>query len=373
MKGTAGHPLRLRFTKRGKVRFISHRDVARAFDRAFRITQLPLAFTEGFSPRPKVSFGLALVGRPRERRRVPRRRAPATSLDPEALVAPLTASLPEGIEVTGAVGARRPGPCAAGGRHLGRLPRHPVRPPRRATPGVGPREPRRGRDASTPSCPSPRSARARQRVVDVKPVITHHRARARRFGARARAVPVHPTTRCPSARGARRPRRGRGRRPRRGPRGANRPMDRARRRADGTAGSRRAHAHPRGVRVMREGTHVRRHDARGAHRRRPHPPAPGTPAPPRLTRPPTRSAPTRRRRPAPPLAPPPTPRPARADRPAGAVAAPAVGGTARSPQGRPHRARARRRAPRRAVPSTTTTTTSRASRRTSTTRAPTAG
>jgi radical SAM-linked protein len=34
--------------------------VARAFERAFRIARLPLAFTEGFSPRPKVSFGLAL-------------------------------------------------------------------------------------------------------------------------------------------------------------------------------------------------------------------------------------------------------------------------------------------------------------------------
>jgi radical SAM-linked protein len=37
----------LQYTKRGKVRWISNRDVARAF-------------TEGFSPRPKVSFGLAL-------------------------------------------------------------------------------------------------------------------------------------------------------------------------------------------------------------------------------------------------------------------------------------------------------------------------
>ena len=31
-----------------------------AFERAFRIEELPLAFTLGFSPRPKVSFGLAL-------------------------------------------------------------------------------------------------------------------------------------------------------------------------------------------------------------------------------------------------------------------------------------------------------------------------
>ena len=60
MRATDGFPVRVRFTKRGKVRFISHRDVARGFERAFRIEDLPLAFTLGFSPRPKVSFGLAL-------------------------------------------------------------------------------------------------------------------------------------------------------------------------------------------------------------------------------------------------------------------------------------------------------------------------
>ena len=60
MRGEGQFPVRLAFRERGKVRFVSHRDVARAFDRAFRIEQLPLAFTEGFSPRPKVSFGLAL-------------------------------------------------------------------------------------------------------------------------------------------------------------------------------------------------------------------------------------------------------------------------------------------------------------------------
>ena len=52
--------LRVRFTKLGKVRFTSHRDVARMFERAFRRADLPLAYTEGFSPRPRISFGLAL-------------------------------------------------------------------------------------------------------------------------------------------------------------------------------------------------------------------------------------------------------------------------------------------------------------------------
>lgn len=52
--------LRLRATKIGKVRFTSHRDAARLWERAMRKAQLPVAATEGFTPRPKISFGLAL-------------------------------------------------------------------------------------------------------------------------------------------------------------------------------------------------------------------------------------------------------------------------------------------------------------------------
>ena len=52
--------LRLRFTKRGKVRFTSHRDVARMWERALRRSRLPLAYSQGFVPHPLVSFGLAL-------------------------------------------------------------------------------------------------------------------------------------------------------------------------------------------------------------------------------------------------------------------------------------------------------------------------
>jgi radical SAM-linked protein len=52
--------VRVRFTKLGKVRWTSHRDVARMWERAFRRVRVPLAYTGGFSPRPKVSFGLAL-------------------------------------------------------------------------------------------------------------------------------------------------------------------------------------------------------------------------------------------------------------------------------------------------------------------------
>ena len=102
MRGEGQFPVRLAFRERGKVRFVSHRDVARAFDRAFRIEQLPLAFTEGFSPRPKVSFGLALsVGHESEAEYLDVRLTDPVDLD--ALPGRLSAALPEGIEVTGAV------------------------------------------------------------------------------------------------------------------------------------------------------------------------------------------------------------------------------------------------------------------------------
>jgi hypothetical protein len=52
--------LRLRFIKQGKIRFTGHRDVARLFERAIRIVGIPVAYSEGFSPRQRVSFGLAL-------------------------------------------------------------------------------------------------------------------------------------------------------------------------------------------------------------------------------------------------------------------------------------------------------------------------
>jgi radical SAM-linked protein len=100
VRGDAGFPVRLRFAKHGKVRFISHRDVARAFERAFRIERLPLAFTQGFAPRPKVSFGLALsVGHESDAEYLDFELVEPVPL--EALARRLSGALPEGIDVTG--------------------------------------------------------------------------------------------------------------------------------------------------------------------------------------------------------------------------------------------------------------------------------
>ena len=52
--------LRIRYTKTGRIRYTSQRDMARAFERALRQARLPVAYSEGFSPRPLLSFSLAL-------------------------------------------------------------------------------------------------------------------------------------------------------------------------------------------------------------------------------------------------------------------------------------------------------------------------
>lgn len=51
--------LRIRYAKRGPMRFTSHRDFARAFERAVRRAGLPVAYSQGFTPHPKISYASA--------------------------------------------------------------------------------------------------------------------------------------------------------------------------------------------------------------------------------------------------------------------------------------------------------------------------
>ncbi|RMF42558.1 MAG: DUF2344 domain-containing protein [Planctomycetota bacterium] len=53
--------LRIRFTKQGDLRWIGHKDLARVWERLLRRAGLRLAFTEGFHPKPKISFPSALA------------------------------------------------------------------------------------------------------------------------------------------------------------------------------------------------------------------------------------------------------------------------------------------------------------------------
>ena len=52
--------LRLTFTKEGSTRYIGHLDLARALERAFNRAKLPLAYSQGFNPRPKMQMASAL-------------------------------------------------------------------------------------------------------------------------------------------------------------------------------------------------------------------------------------------------------------------------------------------------------------------------
>ncbi len=61
--GPAGPPpapvaqrLVIRYAKRGRMRFASHRDIARAVERGVRIAGLPIAYSAGFSPHPRISY-----------------------------------------------------------------------------------------------------------------------------------------------------------------------------------------------------------------------------------------------------------------------------------------------------------------------------
>ena len=94
--------LRLRYSKLGKVRFVSHRDGARLWERALRRVNFPMAYTEGFTPRPKLSFGMALpTGAESVAEYIDIDLADGVSvdIDGEALIDELSAALPVGMDV----------------------------------------------------------------------------------------------------------------------------------------------------------------------------------------------------------------------------------------------------------------------------------
>jgi radical SAM-linked protein len=55
--------IRLRYAKRGRLRFTSHRDFSRAFERALVRARIPVAYSSGFNPHPRISYaGAAPTG-----------------------------------------------------------------------------------------------------------------------------------------------------------------------------------------------------------------------------------------------------------------------------------------------------------------------
>ncbi|MGX1130660.1 radical SAM-linked protein [Streptomyces glaucescens] len=100
--------IRLRYTKRGRLRFTSHRDFQRAFERALRRAEVPMAYSAGFTPHPKVSYANAAptgTGSEAEYLEI----ALTESRDPQRLRELLDESLPTGLDIVDAVEARTSG------------------------------------------------------------------------------------------------------------------------------------------------------------------------------------------------------------------------------------------------------------------------
>lgn len=103
--------LRLRYAKRGRLRFSSHRDFQRAFERALRRAGVPMAYSGGFTPHPKISYANSVAtGVASEAEYV--EVAVADRVDPHALRGALDAALPPGLDVLEVVEATGAGPLA---------------------------------------------------------------------------------------------------------------------------------------------------------------------------------------------------------------------------------------------------------------------
>ncbi len=90
--------LTIRYAKRGRMRFASHRDVARAIERGVRKAGVPVAYSAGFSPHPRISYsGGAPTGSASEAEYL--ELAVTRRCEPDDVGRRLNAALPDGIDV----------------------------------------------------------------------------------------------------------------------------------------------------------------------------------------------------------------------------------------------------------------------------------
>jgi radical SAM-linked protein len=90
--------LRIRYTKRGRLRFTSSRDFQRALERALRRADVPMAFSAGFHPHQKISYANAAAtgtGSEAEYFEI----SVTQRVEPESVRVALDEALPEGIDI----------------------------------------------------------------------------------------------------------------------------------------------------------------------------------------------------------------------------------------------------------------------------------
>jgi radical SAM-linked protein len=90
--------LRIRYAKRGRLRFTSHRDFSRAFERAVFRARVPMAYSSGFNPHPRISYaGAAPTGSASEAEYL--EIALAEVVEPQTVRDALAEALPDGLDV----------------------------------------------------------------------------------------------------------------------------------------------------------------------------------------------------------------------------------------------------------------------------------
>lgn len=90
--------LRIRYAKRGRLRFSSSRDFQRALERALRRAEIPMAFSAGFHPHPKISYANAVAtGTASEAEYV--EIGVTRACDPAVVRAALDEALPSGLDI----------------------------------------------------------------------------------------------------------------------------------------------------------------------------------------------------------------------------------------------------------------------------------
>jgi radical SAM-linked protein len=96
--------LQVRYAKRGRLRFSSHRDFQRALERALRRADVPIAFSAGFSPHPKISYANAApTGAASEAEYL--EISVTARCEPELVRAALDDALPPGLDILTVVDA----------------------------------------------------------------------------------------------------------------------------------------------------------------------------------------------------------------------------------------------------------------------------
>jgi radical SAM-linked protein len=90
--------LRVRYAKRGRLRFTSHRDFSRAFERAIVRARVPMAYSSGFNPHPRISYaGASPTGAASEAEYL--EIGLAREVDPAEVLTALDEALPTGLDV----------------------------------------------------------------------------------------------------------------------------------------------------------------------------------------------------------------------------------------------------------------------------------